>query len=65
LRAKTKADPFAALRDDNERGGGVEEMLAGPTFQQALAQQDGLKLVPGKGPMEVTIVDHIERPSAN
>jgi uncharacterized protein (TIGR03435 family) len=37
----------------------------GPTFQQALAEQAGLKLVTAKGPVEVMIVDHIERPSAN
>ncbi len=37
----------------------------GPTFQQALAEQDGLKLVAEKAPVEVILIDHIERPSAN
>jgi uncharacterized protein (TIGR03435 family) len=38
---------------------------SGPSFQQALASQTGLKLVPQKGPVDVIVVDHIERPSEN
>jgi uncharacterized protein (TIGR03435 family) len=48
--------PDAAPRPD------VEE---GPTFRQALADQTGLKLVPQKGSVEIIVIDHIERPSAN
>jgi uncharacterized protein (TIGR03435 family) len=36
-----------------------------PTMAQALEQQLGLKLVSEKRPVEVYVIDHIERPSGN
>ena len=39
--------------------------LQGPTFLEAVRKQLGLKLVPGKGPVETLIVDHVEKPSEN
>ncbi len=38
---------------------------AGPTVFTALEEQLGLKLVSARGPVEVIIIDHIERPSEN
>ncbi len=38
---------------------------AGPGFRQALREQMGLKLVPEKAPVDVIVVDKVERPSAN
>ena len=38
---------------------------AGPSLFTALEEQLGLKLVPGKGSVDVLIIDHIEKPSPN
>jgi uncharacterized protein (TIGR03435 family) len=36
-----------------------------PTFDEALKEQLGIKMVSKKGPMEFFVADHIEHPSAN
>jgi uncharacterized protein (TIGR03435 family) len=36
-----------------------------PTIFEAVQRQLGLKLEAGKGPVEVIVIDHIEKPSAN
>jgi uncharacterized protein (TIGR03435 family) len=36
-----------------------------PSIYEAIQEQLGLKLVSGKGPVEVFVIDHVERPSAN
>jgi bla regulator protein blaR1 len=38
---------------------------SGPTFSEALRDQLGLKLVPQKGPVDVLVIDHVEKPSEN
>jgi len=39
--------------------------ITGPTILEALQDQLGLKLVPAKGPGQVLVIDHVERPSEN
>jgi uncharacterized protein (TIGR03435 family) len=45
-------------------GPSVPEPIA-PSIFNAVQEQLGLKLESGKGPVEVTVIDHVERPSGN
>ena len=37
----------------------------GPSLFTAIQKQLGLKLESGKGPVEIVVIDHVERPSGN
>lgn len=43
----------------------VDNGETGGTFREALKNQLGLKLKPEKGPVQVLVIDHVERPTAN
>ena len=44
---------------------GPPPVATGPTFLEALQEQLGLKLISTTGPVEVLVIDHVERPSQN
>jgi uncharacterized protein (TIGR03435 family) len=51
--------------EGQSRPGGDPNDKSGPTFLIALQEQLGLKLESQKGPVEIMIVDHAEKASAN
>jgi hypothetical protein len=63
-------EPLPTSRAQTERSQGrgqrgLDVDNSGPTFVEDLKEQLGLKLEPQKGPGEVVIVDHVEKPSEN
>jgi uncharacterized protein (TIGR03435 family) len=46
-------------------GPSAPDLIPGPSLSTALQQQLGLKLEPAKGPRELLVIDHVERPSDN
>ena len=51
--------------DDPEPGANSQPEKDGPTIQEAMREQLGLKLEPTTGPITVFVVDHVEKPSPN
>ncbi len=41
------------------------EAEGAPSFLQAFRYETGLNLEKGKGPVEIWVIDHMEKPSAN
>jgi uncharacterized protein (TIGR03435 family) len=53
------------LQYQPDQPGSVTADLPGPALRDALEEQIGLKLESRRGPVEVLVIEHIERPSAN
>jgi len=59
-------EPFnASLEWFRESASSLPDTTTAPSLETALRERLGLKLESGKGPVEVLVVDHVERPSAN
>ena len=56
---------FTLKWSSQQSAAGQENRADAPAFFTAIQEQLGLKLVPSKGPVEVIVVDHIERPTEN
>jgi len=52
-------------RESMMAASGTNDAHAAPTFLAAMQEQLGLKLESTKGPVEVMVIDHIEKPAAN
>jgi uncharacterized protein (TIGR03435 family) len=52
-------------RDPAAPGAAVQPDTSGPSFEEALREQLGIKLQPQKGAVSVLVVDQVERPSEN
>jgi uncharacterized protein (TIGR03435 family) len=57
--------PTLAGGASNDSSPSVASDSNGPPLLTAIQEQLGLKLESGKGPVEVIVIDHIERPSGN
>jgi len=56
---------WAADPSTGAGGPGTADDPTGPSIFTALQEQLGLKLESAKGPVEVLVIDHVEKPSAN
>jgi len=61
----TPQPPPAPPDDPSPPGAGASVADAGPDIFSAIQEQFGLKLESARGPVEVLVIDHVERPSEN
>jgi uncharacterized protein (TIGR03435 family) len=56
-------NPF--INRDKEHQAPAQIEPDGPSIFTAVREQLGLRLVPQKGPVDVVVIDHVEKPSPN
>jgi uncharacterized protein (TIGR03435 family) len=56
---------FADPGDQRVQNGGQTQVDSAPDIFTAVQEELGLKLESNKGPVEVLVIDHVERPSEN
>lgn len=58
--------PFPGASPDGQQSlPQLSSYASGPSLEKAVEEQLGLKLESGKGPVEIIVIDHVERPSKN
>jgi uncharacterized protein (TIGR03435 family) len=58
-------NPMLKPHTDGNEGGTAPVAEAGPSLSDALQEKLGLKLQAAKGPVEIVVIDHIEKASDN
>jgi len=61
----TKYDFTLSWVSDGRESTALSATFSGPTLLEAVQQQLGLKLEQKKGPVDIFIIDHVEKPSEN
>jgi uncharacterized protein (TIGR03435 family) len=62
---RTPMRPASEGAPDDQSASAAPDPAGGPSLFTAIRQQLGLKLELGKGPVDIVVIDHVERPSGN
>jgi uncharacterized protein (TIGR03435 family) len=60
-----ESEPFKEITDNGVPGSAPKPDSPGPSVFTAIQEQLGLKLESQKAPVEILVIDHVEKPSEN